>query len=129
MITKFKIYIKTHESYSIETDKGYFYFIPYDNTDLILLAIDKIDTSQENKEIIKNKLKSIDYSKLLGVYVGFTENVNATYTKEEDYYTCYGKHDIEDGYREYINDPNTNYEYRGEIKLEPYEIDSFKYNI
>jgi len=125
-------YIETYEKYFPDLYDGEFYYIPYNKLNLIFIAIDKINTTEENKSIIKRGIQQVNVDqikKIIGVFVGFTDNINALYTKEQDFYICMDENDKQEGFQDYTNDKNIKYKYKGEIKLEGYEIAANKYNL
>jgi len=108
-------YIKQFE----KLERNVFYLIPYDNIELIKLALDKVDMSQGNKlSIIENIIDS--GSPESSIYI-FTSDGVWFYQEKDDFSDInYYKKMMSDMY---------NADYKGIIRLSDFEIDSFKYNL
>jgi len=109
-------YIKTYEN----KNSGVFYYIPYTN-ELFEIAINKLPTSEEIKKKI---IKEIDYRKFnIGIYISIPGVYSCT---TFSYYKVSDRNDkikAEELYLSY------DFTFKGEIKLEDWDITAYKYNL
>jgi hypothetical protein len=115
-------YIKIYED--MKTPFSYFYYISYIDKTLFKLAINKMPIENKLKiEIIKDS-KTFINKYHIGVFICTPDYY--IYETSYTYYTVSNSKDFKNGYDLYIKNDAI---YKGEIKLEDYEIAAIKYNL
>jgi len=128
--------MKHIKTYNIITEKqgaqNFFYYIPYTDEALVLLAIEKIDMAKE----LKQKMISTESQRTFGFLPRLCDPTSKNIgificigyiASGYQYFICKNDADKEYGYK--ILSENLKYVYKGEIKLEDWEIAANKYNL
>ena len=129
-IKDFKLNEKFNKAYenkgknkiSIFTFIPFFYYIPYTDKTLFELAVNKISIRDKLKtQIIEDSNNFIMLGRI-GFFISIFSHTYYTYYSVDD------SEELEIGYSHYIRNYK-NIIYKGEIKLEDYEIAANKYNL
>jgi hypothetical protein len=114
-------YIKTYEN----KNRGVFYYIPYTN-ELFEIAINKLPISEEIKKVIIKVIISdwLGMRKFdIGIYISMPGVYSCT---TFSYYKVSDREDKIKAEELYLKHDFT---FKGEIKLEDWEITAYKYNL
>jgi hypothetical protein len=122
-------YLMTYEKH--KTDGDYYWYIPYTDKELIFLTVKKIpvqeyvqDSIIMNIKKILSRYKTIDH----GIYIGIQTNVQQTHVmgKTWMFFDCNLIDEVESG-KKFLE--KQGYQYKGDIKLDDWQIASNQYNI